>query len=441
MRKKINLHLLGIASIAILLTLTMVTCVFYDLFKHQVMNDLKIYSDLLKSAGFYVSGETYDSNLKMDHMRITVVGKDGEVVYDSSADVSKMSNHKDRNEIKEAFKKGSGQDIRTSQTLDTSSFYYATKVSDNYVIRVGRDTSSIYSVFKAAIPSVLILLVILFVFCAFVARICTKSVIKPIENMTSHMDELYEVSVYKEMKPFVDAINRQHKEILSNANMRQEFTANVSHELKTPLASISGYSELIKSGMATGDDVKHFAEEIHRNAKRLLALINDIIKLSQLDSFEFRMKYEPVNLYEVAVNCKELLALHGDELGVTVSVSGSDVEIPGGKSTIEEMVYNLCDNGIRYNNRGGKVMVTVSEDSDYGYLVVEDNGIGISKENQKRVFERFYRVDKSRSKETGGTGLGLAIVKHIAMNHNAKIEIESELGKGTRIEVAFPKKR
>ncbi|HAU88523.1 MAG TPA: two-component sensor histidine kinase [Lachnospiraceae bacterium] len=441
MRKKINLHLVGIASIAILLTLTMVTYVFYDIFKHQVMKDLKIYSDLLISSGFYVSGETFDGNLKMDHMRITVVDSDGKVVYDSSADVSKMGNHKDRNEIKEAFKKGSGQAIRTSQTLDTSSFYYAAKVNDHYVIRVGREASSIYSVFKAAVPSIMIILIILFVFCAILARLCTKSVIEPIENMTAHMDELQNVPVYKEMKPFVDAISSQHKEIMSNANMRQEFTANVSHELKTPLASISGYSELIKSGMATGDDVKHFAEEIHRNAKRLLALINDIIKLSQLDSFEFQMKVEPVNLYEIAVNCKELLTLHGEELGVTVSVSGNDVEIPGGKSAIEEMVYNLCDNGIRYNNPGGKVTVTVSEDSEYGYLIVEDDGIGISKEDQKRIFERFYRVDKSRSKETGGTGLGLAIVKHIAMNHNAKIEIESELGKGTRIEVAFPKER
>lgn len=424
---------------AILLTLTLVTTVFYDLFKKQVMNDLMTYSDLLKGTHFYVNGENFQFNLKADNIRITVVDIDGDVVYDSNADVEEMKNHKNRPEIEDAIKYGTGKDIRLSETFDTSTFYYAVLAEDEYVIRVSKEADSILSVFLSAVPMLLLILVILFIFCAVLAKICTKAILKPIDNMTKHIDDLSGVKVYKEMKPFVTAISKQQIEIITNANIRQEFTANVSHELKTPLASISGYSELIESGMATGDDVQHFAKEIHRNAKRLLALINDIIRLSQLDSAEFKINFEPVNLYEVAKSCVEMLALNAENSNITISLEGKQVIVPGGKSMIEEVIYNLCDNGIRYNNSGGTVKVTISEDQEYGKIVVEDDGIGISKENQKRVFERFYRVDKSRSKQTGGTGLGLAIVKHIAMNHNAQVKIDSELGKGTKIEIAFPK--
>lgn len=440
MKKKINFYLIAIAAIAILLTMTMVTTVYYDLFQKQVMNDLKTCSVLLKDSRFYVDGSTFDGDLKVDQIRVTVVQKDGVVAYDSAVDVHTMENHLDRPEIAEAFKKGSGKAIRTSKTLDTSTFYYATKMDQDYVIRVGKEANSFISVFGAALPSIAVILIILFVFCALVARYCTKSVLRPIEEMTSHMDDLENVVVYKEMKPVVEAINRQHKEIIATANIRQEFTANVSHELKTPLASISGYSELIKSGMADGNDAKHFASEIHRNAKRLLALINDIIKLSQMDSCEFTIHREAVSLRDIAVNCKELLKLHAENMGVAIEIEGEDVQIQADKSMVEELVYNLCDNGIRYNNPGGKVSVKITSDEEFCSIAVEDNGIGISEENQKRVFERFYRVDKSRYKETGGTGLGLAIVKHIALNHNAKLTIESELGKGTKIQIAFPKK-
>lgn len=424
---------------AILLTFTLVTMVFYELFQKQVMNDLMTYSDLLKETHFYVNGDKVQLDRKADAIRITIVDIDGEVVYDSNADAEEMKNHKNRPEIEEAIQYGTGKDIRLSETLDTNTFYYAVLAEDAYVIRVSKEADSILSVFLSAVPMLLLLLLILFVFCAFLGKICTKAILKPIDNMTKHMDDLSDVKVYTEMKPFVEAISKQHIEIITSANIRQEFTANVSHELKTPLASISGYSELIESGMATGEDVQHFAKEIHRNAKRLLTLINDIIRLSQLDASEFEINFEPVDLYEAAKTCVEMLSLNAENSNITISIEGKPVIVPGGKSMIEEVIYNLCDNGIRYNNSGGTVKVTVSEDQEYGKIVVEDNGIGISKENQKRVFERFYRVDKSRSKQTGGTGLGLAIVKHIAMNHNGQVQIDSELGTGTKIEIAFPK--
>ena len=218
--------------------------------------------------------------------------------------------------------------------------------------------------------------------------------------------------------------------------MRQEFTANVTHELKTPLTSISGYAELIENGMAQGDDVERFATEIHRNAKRLLSLINDTLRLSELDSNDGDLPMEDVNLYDIASNCVNMLTLHAEENDVKFHLKGSGTHVKGSHSMIEELVYNLCDNAIRYNREGGNIWVVV--DPEDHSILVSDDGIGISEENQPRIFERFYRVDKSRSRKTGSTGLGLAIVKHIAEQHGAKIELTSAENVGTTIKVIFP---
>ena len=242
---------------------------------------------------------------------------------------------------------------------------------------------------------------------------------------------------YKELSPFMTTIRQQHADILDSARMRQEFTANVSHELKTPLTAISGYAELIEHGMADKENAARFAGEIHKNAARLLSLINDIIQLSQLDGGRKQMEFVNLDLHALAQECVDMLALNAQKQNVTMQVSGKTSMIMADKQLMEELVYNLCDNAIRYNNRGGSVNVTVGQESGHTFLVVKDTGIGISKENQERVFERFYRVDKSRSKATGGTGLGLAIVKHIVSQHGAKISIESEEGKGTEIRVDF----
>lgn len=221
--------------------------------------------------------------------------------------------------------------------------------------------------------------------------------------------------------------------------MRVEFTANVSHELKTPLTSITGYAELIESGMAQGEMVKRFAGEIHKSASRLLTLINDIIRLSQMDTAELQMETEVVDLGAVAESVAEQLRMNAQRLQVELKTDIRPAQIIADRGMIEELVYNLCDNAIRYNVRGGSVNVEVRPVRERVLLVVQDTGIGISKENQAHVFERFYRVDKSRSKATGGTGLGLAIVKHIAARHGASIGMESELGSGTTITVSFEK--
>ena len=219
--------------------------------------------------------------------------------------------------------------------------------------------------------------------------------------------------------------------------MRVEFTANISHELKTPLTSISGYAELIENGMADGEQARRFAAGIHKSANRLLTLINDIIKLSQMDAPDHRIEREPVDLGQIAEATVESLRLQAGKMQVTLMTEVRPCTISADRGMMEEMIYNLCDNAIRYNVRGGSVRVQVRPVRGRVLLVVQDTGIGIGKENQERVFERFYRVDKSRSKATGGTGLGLAIVKHIAAQHGAEISMHSELGCGTTITVSF----
>ena len=231
----------------------------------------------------------------------------------------------------------------------------------------------------------------------------------------------------------VDVTEREQGE-----QMRREFTANVSHELKTPLTAISGMAEIIKNGMVKPEDVAGFAADIYKECQRLITLVEDVIHLSRLDEGGAGLEKEPVELLGLcrkAVQRLEPLAQSGQ---VTIKTEGTPCTLPGIPGILEEIVYNLCDNAIKYNRPGGSVTVTVTPTKAGTELAVSDTGIGIPPEDQQRVFERFYRVDKSHSKEIGGTGLGLSIVKHGAMLHDARVELESTLGQGTTVRVIFP---
>ena len=219
--------------------------------------------------------------------------------------------------------------------------------------------------------------------------------------------------------------------------MRQDFTANVSHELKTPLTAISGYAELMENGMVPSEEIGTFCQKIEKSARRLLSLINDIIRLSELDSANTQLIVEKFDLFEEAAFCVENMQIYAEKNDVTITYEGGPQEITANREMINELINNLCANAIRYNKKNGTVKVRVDSEQGHSYLRVEDTGIGIPKEHQKRIFERFYRVDKSRSKQTGGTGLGLAIVKHIVALHDAKLDLQSEVGKGTTITVTF----
>ena len=220
--------------------------------------------------------------------------------------------------------------------------------------------------------------------------------------------------------------------------MRKEFSANVSHELKTPLTSISGYAEIMKSGLVKPEDMKGFAERIYNEARRLITLVEDIIKLSKLDEGNVQLEKEEVDLYKLTREILTRLSPQAAKRKVHVEVTGEPVEYVGIRQILDEMIYNICENAIKYNREEGKVWVTLDADHKFFYVKVEDNGVGIPKEFQERVFERFYRVDKARSRETGGTGLGLAITKNIILLHQGAIRLKSEEGKGATFTVRIP---
>ena len=229
-------------------------------------------------------------------------------------------------------------------------------------------------------------------------------------------------------------VNRAEDEI---QKMRKEFSANVSHELKTPLTSISGYAEIMKSGMVNREDMIVFSERIYKEASRMITLIDDIIKLSKLDEDHVELEREEVNLYELCSDIVDRLGMSAKKRNVQVELEGESVLYYGVRQMLDEMIFNLCENAIKYNVPEGKVLLWVGKTNQGVKVIVQDTGIGIPKDQQERVFERFYRVDKSHSKETGGTGLGLSIVKHAAIFHHAQIRMESEVGTGTKMEVVF----
>ncbi len=436
MKRKINVHLLSLSTITMLATLVLVVGVFYELFQKEVLDDLKTYTHVLaQSSAFDQNIKEYAANEKQ--LRITIIEPDGSIKYDSLTDIANIPNHGDRPEVKVALEEGTGESVRKSETSNKNTFYYAVRLNSGEVLRVAREADSIWSVFASVFPIIGGIVIILFIVCIGLAHMMTKSLVTPIEQLVKDLEHCEPISTYKELMPLIAMIRKQHDDILRSAQMRQEFTANVSHELKTPLTAISGYSELIENGMANDKDMRRFAREIHQNSKRLLMLINDIIQLAELDASEVEIPFDSMDLYEVAKSCINMIEINAQNHGVSLNIEGSHCEIIANKEMIEEVIFNLCDNAIRYNNRGGSVNVKVEADKGKAVLIVKDTGIGISKEHQERIFERFYRVDRSRSKSTGGTGLGLAIVKHVLTKHHADLVLQSEEGKGTEIKIVF----
>ena len=436
MRRRIFTYFMRILAVAIAATMVLMTLLTYSMFEKRMIEDLSVDARVLEALLESSDARSIMHELD-DALRVTIIGKTGAVVYDNRAEAAGMDNHLDRPEVAQALEGGEGRDVRESRTVESSTFYYAMRLKDGSVLRVAKEASSIWSVYMRALPLILVMTLLMIGMSAAVTHALTDRLVEPIRRLADDMDGEHSAASYPELQPFMRRIRSQHEEILKNANMRVEFTANVSHELKTPLTSISGYAELIESGMATGEQAQRFAGKIAKSASRLLTLINDIIRLSQMDSPEHEIECESVDLGQVAETVAEQLRLNAQKLGVTMQVDVRASVISADRRMMEELIYNLCDNAIRYNVRGGSVRVEVRPVREKVMLLVQDTGIGISKENQERVFERFYRVDKSRSKATGGTGLGLAIVKHIAAKHGAQITMRSELGAGTAITVSF----
>jgi two-component system phosphate regulon sensor histidine kinase PhoR len=536
--KKLLKNFSVIAVVSILLTAVFSTAAFWFVFSDEQEAEVRQYTDKIISV--------YNSDSEIDlskyygigDFRVTLIKSDGSVVSDSvDTDVSSMPNHSDRPEFEQAIKDGNGSSHRMSETLNKITYYYAGETADGSVIRVAKTIDSIYGIFLFVIPSILIIMIGVFVVCTILAKRSTKKIVEPIKEMADNGNG----SPYDELLPLSQKIASQQRQIkrqmrrlqfekdkistlienmaegfilidvdkkvlMSNYSaskllgadddgvtdktliafsrnevlndcvdkalsgeskngdttvkgralqiitnpvysngekngaicliidvsakkkaekMRREFTANVTHELKTPLTSISGYAEIIASGLVKPDDIPNFANKIHKESGRLLSLISDIMELSQLDEKFSDEEFAPVDLAGVAAEVAEDLRSNAEKHGITITVDTKTAVINGNRNQIYELIYNLCDNAIRYNRENGSVKIITGDDNEHPFVKVADTGIGIPEKHHKRVFERFYRVDKSRSKETGGTGLGLAIVKHITERHGGDISLES----------------
>ncbi len=526
-------------------------CVLYEHFSNVQKNQLKVQTDFVAQA-VANEGIGYFDGLNTAEYRITWVGPDGEVLYDSRTDSGEMENHLEREEIKEAFANGFGESSRYSVTLMERSLYYATRLPDGTVIRLSVLQNTLLMLFLGmAEPICMIIAIALVLSLVFASRL-SKQIVKPLNEL--NLDEPLDNDGYDELAPLLRRIDSQQNQIkiqsdklmrkqkefdtvtenmtegiillnvsgtvlsinraaarlfgvgrscvgqhilsvnrsteisglLSEAEkglhaerrinlaggmyqllmspvisgsvlsgsvllvidvtgkekaerIRREFTANVSHELKTPLHTIAGSAELLLNGIVQEKDRQSFYGRIYGEAQRMICLVDDIIHLSHLDEGAEDMKWEEVDLYALAAETIQALSAEAGNADVTMSLDGEPAVISGIPQLLQSIVYNLCDNAVKYNRKYGSVTVTVKDRADFAVLSVADTGIGIPAEHQERIFERFYRVDKSRSKEMGSTGLGLSIVKHAAGIHGADIELHSVADGGTTVTVRFPK--
>lgn len=436
MRAKIQKSMVLVLSITLLISYLLLTFVLYgenlSRVKGEVKRDAEYIATVMNISGPAALDKLADVDMES---RVTWIAADGTVIYDSQSDALALENHKSRPEVKKALSSGSGVDTRLSGTLGTKMYYYALRLDDGTILRSAKMKDSLVRTAMSILPVMSILAVLMLFLAWLMSKWQTARLIRPLNEL----DLKYPLNnnIYEELHPLLKAINRQNKEKDAIADMRKEFSANVSHELKTPLTSISGYAEIIKNGMVKPEDIPNFSERIYKEARRLIMLVEDIIKLSKLDEGAVDSEKEEVDLYALCREIVSRLAPQANTKQVFITLSGEPVIYRGVRPVLDEMIYNICENAIKYNISGGRVSVWVGNTLQGPKVSVADSGIGIPQEHHERIFERFYRVDKSHSKESGGTGLGLSIVKHGALLHGAKVTVDSETGRGTRMDIQF----
>ena len=447
MNRKIFNSIWIVAVVVFLASLVFIMGVAYNYFSGVQMKQLKNETQLA-AQGVTMSGKDYFKGLDTKDYRVTWIDSDGTVLYDSKAKTADMENHLEREEIKEALKDGDGESIRFSNTLSDRQLYSAKLLPDGSVIRLSIVQLAVWSLILGMAQPICLVILIALVLSFLLASRLTKRILEPInsidpDNPMEHFNE----EEYKEIAPLLKRIKLQQEqlkhdqsEIEKAALIRQEFTANVSHELKTPLHAISGYAELLENEMVKDEDIKPFAGKIREESSRMTKLVEDIIDLTKLDNGGAEMTWEDCDLYRIAENAVDSLEVAASANNVTLTLKGAEAPMRGIPQMLYSVIYNLCDNAIKYNHPGGTVDVAIEQSSYNTTLKVKDTGIGIPEESRERIFERFYRVDKSRSKEVGGTGLGLSIVKHAVLVHGGRIEVASQPGKGAEFTVIFRKK-
>ena len=422
------------------LVLLLCATLFFALQYRQIMDET--YLALKQEAvyaenGLRLSGQHYLETLG-EINRITWITADGEVLYDSEFSLP-IPNQLHCAEVAAAAASGEGQGIRRSESSGNETMYYARLCDDGTILRLSRPMSAVRYALVSVSPILWVLVLVLMI-SALLSFRTARQIVRPINELD--LDNL-DVVPYPELTPLLRRIREQKETILEQSTeqerLRREFSANVSHELKTPLTSISGFAELMVKGDVPPDMVKEFSSDIYRESQRMITLVDDIIRLSRLDEGELDFQREDVDLYELASDTLDSLRSAAEQRDVRVELRGESAVVSGVWQLLSEAVFNLCENAIKYNRPGGSVIVEVGKSADgEAVFSVTDTGIGIPEEHQDRVFERFYRVDKSHSKAIGGTGLGLSIVKHVAQFHHADLKLESNPDAGTRITMIFP---
>ena len=438
MRKKIQRSMVMVLAVTLLLSYIILTLITYnrnlDTLEAEVRQEAKYIQ-----AAINISGADYLE--EMDGVdwttRVTQIDENGDVLYDTRRDSSTLENHSGRKEVREALAEGEGEDVRMSDTVGQEMYYYALLLDDGTVLRASKSMDGLVRTALGNLPVMAGLAAIMLILAYFMAKWQTRRLVKPIYDLD--LEHPLDNETYDELTPFLEAMDRQNKEKEAVSNMRKEFSANVSHELKTPLTSISGYAEIMKNGMVRPQDIPLFSERIYKEARRLITLVEDIIKLSKLDEESVELEKQDVDLYELTREIISRLSPQASQKSIRMEVTGEPVKYFGIRQILDEMIYNVCENAVKYNVDNGRVSVWVGNTLEGPKVTVSDTGIGIPKEHHERIFERFYRVDKSHSKERGGTGLGLSIVKHGALLHGAKVTVDSMPGRGTKIEMQFPK--
>ena len=394
--------MMAMGSVVIFLLATgLIMLAIFDYFSEAQRQELKLQTSMA-AQGVELGKLSYLEGLPLGNYRITWIEDNGQILYDSQPQEQEMENHLNRKEVQQALAEGYGESQRYSTTMLEKMIYSAQRLSDGSVIRVSMPQHTIFLfILDMAFPIAIIVMLVCVILVIFSYRQTKKA-------------------------------NQEESE-----QMRREFTANVSHELKSPLHAISGYAELLKSDMVLECDTSYFASKIYDESQRMIRLVQDIITLSRLDEGEENTVKNKIDLYVLAeAICDELSPL-AKEKDVVLEIAGTNVIIDGIPQLLHSMLYNICENGIKYNRPGGSVTISLEKHDRNVIVTIRDTGIGISKSDQKRIFERFYRVDKSHSKSVGGTGLGLSIVKHSVKLHNAKLEIESIVDEGTMFTITF----
>ncbi len=445
MKKRIFYSIFLVTTVVLLAAFIIIMMVMYNQFTTEQLEQLRNEMKLVK-RGVALEGEEYFKGLTTTDFRITWIDSDGEILYENKADPYSMQNHLEREEVQKAIKEGYGESKRYSSTLSEQQLFIAEKLEDDTILRLSTTMASIWSLFlRFSVFPITIFVLALAASLAFASRL-SKNIVDPLISLDLDDPLSGRTSSYEELYPLLQRLQFQHeqiekdrKELEKTSLIRQEFTANASHELKTPLHVISGYAELLENGLIKEEEIPGFAKKIGDETRRMSKLADDILNLSKLDSGATDMRREKLDLYAFAAQTIDDLSSIIDENDTDIRLEGDHVSIEGIPESVNSIIFNLVTNAIKYSGQGGKVTISVREDGDNAVLEVEDNGIGIGEEDLERIFERFYRVDKSRSKELGGTGLGLSIVKHAARIHDAQVKVKSRLGEGSVFTVIFPK--